>query len=51
MKYKSKNGTTEDLEEAELTLCKMFGGCHCMTYSIQSEDNTHFYCAKCKNTK
>ena len=50
-KYKSKYGLTENLEEAEISLCRLIGGCKCMTYSIESEDKTHFYCGKCKNTK
>ncbi len=48
-KYKTEQGTTESLEDAEISLCKYdrIRCCHCMTKSIQSEDKTHFNCGKC----
>ena len=51
IKYKSENGTTENIEEATISLCNMDGGCNCMTKSILSGDGTHFNCGKCGNTK
>ena len=50
-KYRTETGLTEDLAEADISLCNLMGGCHCMTYSILSEDSTHFKCGKCGNTK
>ena len=50
-KYRTENGTTERIEEADISLCGMIGGCRCATKSILSEDKTHFQCGKCGNTK
>jgi len=50
-KYATETGTTDKLENAQISLCNMMGGCYCMTISILSEDKTHFYCGKCRNTK
>ena len=48
-KYKLGDSTTENLEEAELTQCNYDkeNCCYCMTYSILSEDGTHYNCGKC----
>ena len=51
-KYRKEDGTnTEVLEEATVSLCNMYKGCGCVTKSILSEDNTHYICGKCGNTK
>ena len=50
-KYRTEHGITENIEEADISLCQMYGGCNCVTKSILSEDNTHFKCGKCGNTK
>ena len=45
-KYRTENGTTENIEEAVLSLCP---SCHCMTYSIDKP--CCFKCDKCEETK
>lgn len=45
------DGTTENIEEAGISLCNLEGGCGCATKSILFEDGTHFICGKCGNTK
>jgi len=49
--YRTEEGTSENIEDADISLCDMMGGCHCATHSILSEDSTHFKCGKCGNTK
>lgn len=51
--YLSEDGkaTTQNLGDAGISLCNMKQGCGSMTYSILSEDRTHFFCGKCRNTK
>lgn len=53
MRYKTKHGITENIEEADISICNYDKErcCHCMTKSIESEDKTHFYCGKCGATK
>ena len=50
-KYRTEIGISDDIDEADISLCNLMGGCGCATKSILSEDGTHFKCGKCGNTK
>ncbi len=43
-KYKTQDETTENIEEADISLCET---CGCMTKSVFLIDKTHFNCSKC----
>jgi ribosomal protein S27AE len=49
--YRGEHGDTENIDEADVSICGMMGGCGCATKSMLSEDKTHYLCGKCGNTK
>lgn len=50
-KYRTETGITDNIDEADISICGMLHGCNCATKSILSEDGTNFKCGKCGATK